>query len=301
MLTPTTDRETYTKNHCWQYEIRKQNLASDLNESKLTYEKASSLKISDFSFSYVPKVDKETCQKIKEFITKHEWLGTMPHRPTHRFIATYKDELAGVVVMSTPNAFSLLLGKENRDKEKLISRGACISWSPKNLASALIMYSIRWMVANTEFRYFTAYSDTEAKELGTIYQACNFTYLGKNSGARAKYFDPKEPDKGWFTDRVFRHIRYYKRYANELSISWQNDWNTRHSMLWKNVPPLIEVELKRMARVHQSRCYKKKISRKHKYVYVLGRDKRETKKLRSLLFSLNPKLLNLTYPKQRGT
>ena len=290
----------YSKNHCWQYEIRQQNLASDLEQSGLTYQEIKELKIADFNFSHVPKEDKKMCQQIKEFIIRHEWLGTMPHRPTHRFVATYRGVLAGVVVMSTPNSFSYLLGKENRDKEKLISRGACISWSPKNLASALIMYAIKWMVAHTQFRYFTAYSDSEAKELGTIYQACNFTYLGKNSGARAQYFDPNGPQKGWFSDRIFRHVRYYKRYAKELAIKWQTNWNSRHSMLWQNVPPLIEVELKRMARLHQQRCYKRKISRKHKYVYVLGVDKRESKKLRTLLFNLNPQLKTLTYPKERG-
>lgn len=43
------------------------------------------------------------------------------------------------------------------------------------------------MVKNTQYRLFTAYSDTEAKELGTIYQACNFYYLGKKSGAGYQY------------------------------------------------------------------------------------------------------------------
>lgn len=224
----------------------------------------------------------------------------MSNRPTHRFIATYKGKLAGVVIMSTPNAFSNLFGIENRNKEKLISRGACISWSPKNLASALIMYSIRWMVKNTEFRFFTAYSDTEAKELGTIYQACNFIYLGKNSGARSKYFDPNNPSLGWFTDRSFRQVSFYKRYANYSGINWQADWSNRNGMLWQNVPPLIEKILRQQARFTQKKCLRVKIAKKHKYLYILGNTSKETKKLRSEFLKLNSKLTNLTYPKIRG-
>lgn len=202
--------------------------------------------------------------------------------------------------MSTPNAFSNLLGYENRNLEKLISRGACISWSPKNLASSLIMFSIRWMVQNTQFRYFTAYSDTEAMELGTIYQACNFTYLGKNSGARYKYFDPKNPDKGWFTDRVFRQVRYYKRYAKLLGIKWQPNWSNRNSVIWENVPVVIANELRKFSKAYQGLCIRKKIPRKHKYVYILGADKRETKQLKRLLNAHNPELFKLNYPKIRG-
>ena len=266
----------------------------------MSEDEAKNLKVTDFEFSHVDTKDQITNELIKHFITRHEWLGTMPNRPTHRFVATYNEIIAGVVIMSTPNAFSNFFGRENRNKEKLISRGACISWSPKNLGSALITYSIRWMVKNTDFRFFTAYSDTEARELGTIYQACNFIYLGKNSGARAKYFDPENPNLGWFTDRSFRQVSFYKRYANKLQIEWQGSWNNRNGMLWHNIPPLIEKLLRQQARANQKRCLRVKIAKKHKYLYILGRNKSETRKLRSEFFEKNSKLTNLTYPKIRG-
>lgn len=286
--------------HCWQYEIRQRNLAKDLEEARLTHAKIDRLRVCDFDFQYVHKEDRETCQKVKEFITRHEWLGKMPHRPTHRFIATYKGMLAGVIVMATPNAFSNLLGKEMRNKEKLISRGACISWSPKNLGSSLIMFSIKWMVKNTPYRFFTAYSDTQAHELGTIYQACNFIYLGQNSGARFEYFDPHEPDKGWFSDRNFRKTTSYKKYALELGIIWQKEWSHRDKIFWDKVPELVSIELKEASRSHQARCQRRQVPRKHKYVYVLGVNKKETKRLRRNFVELNPDKANLTYPKSRG-
>lgn len=292
-------KEEYSLPHCYQYEIRLQNLETDLKESGLSKIDIQSLKVSDFKFEFVPKEDKATCQKIKQFIERHEWLGKMPHRPTHRFIATYKGVLAGVIVMATPNAFSNLLGKEHRDLEKLISRGACISWSPKNLASALIMYSVRWMVKNTHYRFFTAYSDIEAKELGIIYQACNFIYLGQNSGARFEYFDPSFSEKG-FSDRVFRKTSSYKLYAQNLGITWQKAWSHRDQIFWNKIPEEIRQKLKAESKRHQESCERRPVPRKHKYLYILGKDKAETKRLLSIFKDRNPSLTGFPYPKIRG-
>ncbi|MCY4644257.1 MAG: helix-turn-helix domain-containing protein [Bacteriovoracales bacterium] len=289
--------------HCRQYEIRQHNLAKDLEKAGISKAQMIALKVGDFDFRYVPKTDLKTCQKIKQFVIKHEWLGKMPHRPTHRFIATYgkggHKKLVGVIVMSIPNAFSHLLGKGYRDREKLISRGACISWSPKNLASSLIMFSVRWMVKNTSYRFFSAYADPQARELGTIYQACNFTYLGQDSGARFQYFDPQNPERGWFNDRLFRKSTSFKRYALELGIDWEKDWG-RDRVIWNEMPSSMREQLKRAARDHQNLCLKRPVPRKHKYVYILGRGKWETKRLRARFAKLNPQKIALPYPKKRA-
>lgn len=292
-------KENYSLPHCYQYEIRLQNLERDLHDSGLNKNETEILKVSDFEFKYVAKEDSVNCQKIKEFIERHEWLGSMPHRPTHRFIATYKGFLTGVIVMATPNAFSNLLGKENRDLEKLISRGACISWSPKNLASALIMFSVRWMVKNTPYRFFTAYSDVEARELGTVYQASNFLYLGQNSGARFEYFEPSVSENG-FSDRIFRKTTSFKLYAKNLGINWQKDWSNRDKVLWENIPESIIQKLKAEAKRFQESCKRRQIPRKHKYVYIQGRSKKETQQLKAQFKKMNPDIADLPYPKIRG-
>ena len=299
LITKAHGKENYNKNHCYQYDIRINNFEQDLKEAGLTQSAVDTLKVSDFEFKYLDKSDVNTCSIIKAFIIRHEWLGKMPHRPTHRFIATYQGIIAGVIIMATPNAFSNLLGKENRDKEKLISRGACISWSPKNLGSALVMFSIRWMVKNTPYRFFTAYSDTKARELGTIYQACNFTYLGQSSGARFEYFDPRNPDKGWFCDRLFRKTTSYKLYAQELGIDWDKTWSYRDKILWTKIPAEIKAALIQASKAHQARCHRRGLAPKHKYLYVLGASKRETKELKHKFNGLNPNLVNLDYPKSR--
>ena len=134
--------------------------------------------------------------------TRMAWEHSKPtDSPLYSETKKQNSALAGVVIMATPNAFSHLLGKENRDLEKLVARGASIGWAPKNLGSWIVSKSVKWMVRNTDFRIFTAYSDPEAKELGTIYQAMNWIYLGQTSGTAKQYLDPAKPNKGWFSDR----------------------------------------------------------------------------------------------------
>lgn len=282
----------YTKNQCWQYDIRIKNLEDDLNKANLTMDDVHELKASDF---ILQQEDKDTIfTEVKDFIERYEWLGRMSLYPTHFFTARYKGILAGVVIMDMPNAFSKMLGDETKKMERLISRGACISWSPKNLASKLISFAIKWMVKNTQYRLFTAYSDTEAKELGTIYQACNFYYLGKKYGSSYQY---KIENGRWVSDRYFRSRSVYKRLAIENGILWEDSWQKKDSILFDQMPETIESFIKRLSKNYQESCEKRKLEPKHKYAYVLGKDKRETKKLRNIFESRNK---TYPYPKERG-
>ena len=155
------------------------------------------------------------------------------------------------------------------------------------------MWSIKWMVQNTPYRVFTAYSDPEARELGTIYQACNFHYLGQTFGTKKQYsYDGKK----WFSDRSFRSRSAYKRYAKELRIPWGMNWQIKEKIFWGNIPDDIEKILRDTAKKKQADCLVKDSPQKHKYAYILGEDKRETKKLLRVFRELNK---TFDYPKER--
>ena len=293
--------DKYDGDKCWQGHLRELNIPKDLQDAGLTQSEADSLRTSDFQFEYIPKDDKLKCQQIIRFIERHEWLGKMPTWVTHRFawylnIPGKPRMLSGVIIMATPNAFSNLLGKENRDKEKLIARGACISFAPKNMGSYIIMQAIKWMVQNTEFRVFTAYSDPDAKELGTIYQACSFTYLGQTSGTKYQYF---VPGKGWRGDKSFTERSEYVRHAKDLGIDFLPEWRKNGKVNWQNIPPEISSQLRQAAKDKKASCKRRLAKPKHKYVYILGRGKKETKRLRKL-FVMNNSDLPKEYPKNRG-
>lgn len=280
----------YDSSKCWQRYIRESNLAQDIEESGLSLEEISSLTPSDFTFS----VCTDTVPLIA-FIKRHEWLGTIAQYTTHWFASYYKDILAGVILMGIPVTFSKLLGDDTRKIERLINRGACISWSPINLGSFMIMKSIRWMVQNTRYRLFTAYSDPHAGELGTIYQACNFYYLGQKAGAQKRYINPYTREL--VSDRYFRCKSAYKRYAKELGIEWQKDWLVGVSVNWDAIPYDVEIKLREMSKEKQRNADYVNFTKKHKYAYVLGASKKETKFLRQE-FEKRNKIYS--YPKERG-
>ena len=308
-MNPHERFESYQGDKCWQAHVAEQNLKEDLKSAHLSPHEASQLRTGDFDFSYIPKEDKEHCGEIKQFIERHEWLGKLPVWATHRFTARLKStgQLAGTIIMATPNSFSNLLGAENKGKEKLISRGACISWAPKNLGSWLIMQSIRWMVKNTEFRYFTAYSDPEAKELGTIYQACNFVYLGQKFGAGKQYLDLDKSERGWFGSSGFSDRSQIVRYAKALGIEWDKEWyklvgskKNYRKVNWQAIPPAVATRLKQARTDHKDRCLSRTAPSKHKYCYILGKTKSETKRLFKKFIEHSPDKQNLPYPKERG-
>lgn len=282
----------YTKDHCWQFDIRIQNAEQDILDSGLTKEQVENLKVSDFYFK--PLTTDIEKKQAKLFIERHEWLGTISQFTTHWFGAFYEDNLAGVLLFNMPNAFSKLMGENTSEIERLLSRGACISWSPKNLASSFVMWSIKWMVNNTQYRLFTAYSDPMAKELGTIYQACNFYYLGNESGGRYKYINPYNGKI--VSDRFFRQRTAYRKYCKELGIIPNPAWFRGTGMQWKLIPEDIETALRNHSKLVQSRAEKIEVPLKHKYAIVLGKDRTETKKLKKI-FEQNNKIY--PYPKTR--
>ncbi len=282
----------YKENHCWQYDIRVNNYNEDLLLANLTHDDVKDLRISDFEFQYE---EKNSCfDEVKNFIERHEWLGRVSLYPTHIFTARYKGILAGVVIMDMPSVFSKLLGDDTKKVERLISRGACISWSPKNLGSSLIMHAINWMVKNTQYRLFVAYSDVEAKELGTIYQACNFYYIGKKSGAKKQY---KIESGRWVSDRYFRARSVYKRLAKSNGILWQDEWQDGDSVKFDLMPKETAEFIRKLSKEYMLSCETREMKPKHKYAYVQGATKYETKQLRKLFEERNK---TYPYPKERG-
>lgn len=285
---------TYDKNHCWQYDIRLSKEKEDREFIKNTFNiEIEDISIKDFEIRQI--TSKEDKQEAIEFIKRYEWLGTITQYSTHYFGAYYKGVLGGVTIFSMPNAFSKLLGEDTKNLERLVSRGACASWTPKGLASHFLMSSIRHMVATTQYRLFTAYSDPTAKELGTIYQSTNWYYLGQKSGTTTRYVNPYTGKV--VSDRFFRQKTAYKKYAAELGIEWQKEWTGKSGVNWDLVPENIEKTLRDYSKKKQSESKAIEYPNKHKYAYVLGRSKLETKRLRKMLES---NVKTYPYPKERG-
>jgi hypothetical protein len=210
----------------------------------------------------------------KDFIKRYEWLGTIGYSIKYVFTARYKGILGGVVMMANPNAYMF-----DKNLEALIQRGACASWTPKNLGSKLIMFGCKWMVQNTTKRIFTAYSDPLANEYGTIYQACNFEYLGAKFGATKQFL----LNGKWVTAQHLNRTSEFKKTSKILGIKWEKNWCKPNG--YKDLK-IIPKEVIKAIRDYGKNLFNtletKTVPSKGKYILLLGKDRRETKKLEKL-------------------
>ncbi len=265
---------------CYQYRKRVETENEDRNNGfNFT------LKVKDFVFTQ-EKLTKEH----RDFIERYEWLGNIGYSPKWVFTARHDDQLAGVVMIGEP---TMPTSHIDTHLQAQITRGACASWAPKNLNSSLVMFSIRWCAKNTEKKVFYAYSDHEAGEIGTIYQACNFDYLGAFFGRSEVYTLPNGKEVG---SRYFKKTSTIKRYAKELNIEIKKEWYKNNGYIdLKLIPTNIMSVIKQRGIEEMGTCEIKKARRKGKYMAVLGKDSRETRVLKSKI-----QALTYPYPKRGG-
>lgn len=249
---------------CHQYKMRVQTLEEDIQRGMPV-----NPDLKDFVFSQEPMTTEH-----KDFIKRYEWLGTIGYRVQYVFTARYKGILGGVVMLANPNAY--MFGK---DLEALIQRGASASWTPKNLGSKLVMFACNWMVQNTTKRVFTAYSDPMANEFGTIYQACNFDYLGSKFGATKQFL----LNGKWVTAQHLNKTSEFKKTAKVLGIQWQKDWCKPNGYKdLKVIPKEVINAIRNYGKTLFKTLPTRTVPPKGKYVLLLAKDRREAKKLNAI-------------------
>lgn len=166
-------------------------------------------------------------------ISRYEWLGTLP--ACNRYYGLFFDDLCGGVACFTVGSVgaggvpvSAWLGAPQSEIAYL-ARGACVHWAPKGSAPKLINHAARATGAQVAL----AYSDTDAGEIGTVYQAAGWTCLGRgysipeyvsphgraynqlllrqlyetHGGTRA-YWHQRLLDAGWRVQKTNPKIRY---------------------------------------------------------------------------------------------
>lgn len=126
--------------------------------------------------SQVRAIDRATAASL---IQPYEWLGTMPAVTRAAYGLYFGGVLGGAIVFAPDPAQNLGVWDRygwGADRLWLLARGACAHWTPTGSASRLIRRAMRCLPASVAV--VTALVDAEAGEIGTIYQACGFDYVG---------------------------------------------------------------------------------------------------------------------------
>lgn len=169
-----------------------------------------------------------TREQAASVILKYEWLGTMPKVGRAYYGLWDGEELVGVACFGNgmgTNARALC-GVENIDKAICLERGACVHWAHPHAASFLISRACKQAADDHGWRVFFAYSDQEAGEVGVVYQACNWLYLGQGLGRgqgetwRNNWYSPSGER---YTSRRLRALkaRTGKTGAELLADGWE--------------------------------------------------------------------------------
>ncbi|MDJ0905393.1 MAG: hypothetical protein QNI96_05195 [Woeseiaceae bacterium] len=127
------------------------------------------------------RVEPITREQAEAVILEYEWLGTMPtgYRCAYGLVGP-DDEVLGASVFANPpgSNSAALCGEEHRSKVVCLARGACVPWSHEHAPSYQTAVACKMARRDHGWQIFVGYSDERAGEIGTIYQACNWVYLG---------------------------------------------------------------------------------------------------------------------------
>lgn len=157
----------------------------------------------------------------KHIIEQYEWLGCMPGFVMFTFGIFWQGHCGGVVVYRPEYSENLGIqareqGRKCADWSKygyegkmlLLARGACVHWAHPHAASKLIRRSMDLLPA--KYEVITATTDPAAGEIGTIYQACGFHYVGSMRDNNPN-FESKPDDRGaWVLNGKIVGSRYMR-------------------------------------------------------------------------------------------
>lgn len=124
----------------------------------------------------------------EQIILKYEWLGTMPN--CNKFYGIFFGQYcAGVSCVGVGGGGANVYAYKEFDLKSqnefaYLMRGANVHWSPTGANSKLVSWTCRLLSKDTTAKIIIAYSDTDAGEIGTIYQACNWVAIGRGAATR---------------------------------------------------------------------------------------------------------------------
>ena len=213
----------------------------------------------NINFSKDNAVVKEIRRKqALPLILKYEWLGTLPVNFT-KFVGLYFDNyLTGVACFHNIN----VSGKYSLFGYPAwcLGRGACVHFSPNWAGSFLVSSACKLLFNKLKPVYIVAYSDYDAGEIGTIYQACNWVFLGKIKTQVWR-------DKNGKDCSIAPHTRAVTGYQR------------KNNPELKATKEQIQIEIDKL---HQE-GYKKVKKERGKYAYVYGKKCKEKRIMQKIL------------------
>jgi hypothetical protein len=169
-------------------------------------------------------LDGTTVERISKvqaasFIMRNEWMGSMPSFVLDCYGLKLGRKLLGVTVFAAGSGSPESLRITNSPaKTVVLARGACVHYAPKDAGSFLTRHVCRKAYLDHGWEVFIAYSDPAAGEIGTVYQAVGWYYIGQ----------PPQGIKKAFTSPSGRTLSSYALQDERLlALGWNGQQSKR--------------------------------------------------------------------------
>tara|TARA_R110000787_G_scaffold209674_1_gene319611 strand:- start:448 stop:1194 length:747 start_codon:yes stop_codon:yes gene_type:complete len=171
-----------------------------------------------------------TNEQAEHIILKYEWLGSMGTSTRFCYGIHFDNHLAGVACYGELGAIAFkgyitTVGEDYYKKGIILNRGACVHWAHPHSGSKLIAKSLK-EIKKKNYKFAVAYADSEAGEIGTLYQATNWYYIGVTKDT---HYDIYFKNGGMYLgDRNF-----YVKYGTRSKIKMEEFVSTRKNLIIK--------------------------------------------------------------------
>jgi hypothetical protein len=170
-------------------------------------------------------VERITREEAESIILKYEWLQTTGRGVQAFYGLRLNGELLGANCLGQVGGdISNICGRANARKAACLMRGAMQHWAHPHAASYFTSRTCRQAHKDFGWSIFFAYSDTaDASEIGTIYSACNWYFIGEDLGKTQGSFhiDFISPDG---TKRLTSHMMNHDTSRKFLrGLGWSED------------------------------------------------------------------------------
>ena len=154
--------------------------------------------------------------QAKKIILEYEWLGTMGTCVKFCYGIFFEGVLAGAICFGDMglivcNGYGKYVGEYYKKKGLILNRGACTWWAHKHSASKLISFGVK-EIKKKGYKFCVAFSDDKAGEIGTVYQATNWYFLGRTKDIHYDIYYKN-------TNKIFKGDRDFFIFTGNLSVS----------------------------------------------------------------------------------
>jgi hypothetical protein len=202
------------------------------------------------------RVERITTEEAKPIILKFEWLQSMGSGAVACYGLKMNGELLGVACFCCLGGKirQICVGSTVKETQAIakkticLARGACVPWAPKNAASFLIRNACRQAYKDFGWRVFFAYSDHTAGEVGTVYQACGWYFIG-DSFRKGRYHTDYVSADGKRTMSSYAKNHKGVSRAQLIADGWKPiiRWNKK-KYVWFEGTPTERATLKSLCR-----------------------------------------------------